>query len=92
MSLSTCSKCGGHIPLGPHASNRCESCGAGVFDDPPGKLLEPTHAMIKAAIEDCARDDEGEFPSLGDHLNYSGENKTYTVVRSALRAALRAAP
>lgn len=32
MSLSTCEKCGGHIPLGPNATNRCESCGLGVFD------------------------------------------------------------
>lgn len=32
MSLSECLKCGGHIPLGPHASNRCESCGAGVLE------------------------------------------------------------
>ena len=32
MSLSTCEHCGGHIPLGPDASNRCESCGLGIFD------------------------------------------------------------
>lgn len=31
MSLSTCEKCGGHIPLGPDASNRCEKCGEHVF-------------------------------------------------------------
>ena len=31
MSLSNCEKCGGHIPLGPDATNRCEKCGAGVF-------------------------------------------------------------
>lgn len=33
MSVSECQKCGGHIPLGPDASNVCEDCGAGVFDD-----------------------------------------------------------
>lgn len=27
MSLSTCDNCGGHIPLGPKATNRCEKCG-----------------------------------------------------------------
>jgi hypothetical protein len=32
MSLSECQKCGGHIPLGPDASNICEDCGSGVFD------------------------------------------------------------
>lgn len=34
MSLSTCENCGGHIPLGPRASNVCETCGAGVFTGP----------------------------------------------------------
>lgn len=33
MSLSTC-ECGGHIPLGPYATNRCEKCGASVFESP----------------------------------------------------------
>jgi hypothetical protein len=32
MSLSTCEHCGGFIPIGPDESNRCEICGAGVFD------------------------------------------------------------
>ena len=27
MSLSTCDYCGGHIPLGLDATNRCEGCG-----------------------------------------------------------------
>ena len=31
MSLSTCEHCGGHIPLGPDAPNRCEVCGRGIF-------------------------------------------------------------
>ena len=31
MSLSECTKCGGHIQLGPDAANVCEKCGAGVF-------------------------------------------------------------
>lgn len=31
MSLSTCNHCGGHIPLGPDASNVCDDCGAHVF-------------------------------------------------------------
>jgi len=63
MSLSTCTKCGGHIPLGPHASNCCESCGAGVFaapsDQPRGEdwhsryLAE--HALRLAAEINLAR-------------------------------------
>ena len=31
MSLSTCEKCGGHIPLGPDATNKCEDCGEPIF-------------------------------------------------------------
>ena len=34
MSLSTCEHCGGHIPLGPDASNRCEKCGMSVWGKP----------------------------------------------------------
>ena len=47
-------------------------------------------AMIRAASESVARDDEGEFPSLGDQIGFSGENKTRTVIRFALIAALAA--
>ena len=49
----------------------------------------PMHAMVRAAIESVATDDEGEFPSLGDQLGFSGENKARTVVRFAILAALR---
>ena len=31
MSLSTCDYCGGHIPLGPCASNRCQECGRSLY-------------------------------------------------------------
>ena len=31
MGLSDC-ECGGFIALGPDASNKCDKCGAGVFD------------------------------------------------------------
>lgn len=44
--------------------------------------------MIRAAIESRAKDDEGAFESLGDLIGFSGENKTRTVVRCALEAAL----
>ena len=40
MSLSECVKCGGHIPLGPDASNVCEECGAGVFALPDSVISE----------------------------------------------------
>lgn len=45
MSLSTCEKCGGHIPLGPDATNRCEKCGAGVFG--PWSELAPVARVEK---------------------------------------------
>jgi hypothetical protein len=34
VSLSTCEKCGGHIPLGPDATNCCEKCGTPVLGKP----------------------------------------------------------
>jgi hypothetical protein len=36
MSLSECEKCGGHIPLGPNATNCCEKCGEHVMGTPTG--------------------------------------------------------
>lgn len=53
---------------------------------------EPDDAMIRAAGESKAKDDEGEFVSLNDHIDYSGENKTRTVIREALRRAIAASP
>lgn len=47
--------------------------------------------MVRAAIESKAADDEGTFLPLGDLIDFSGENKTRTVVRLAIRAALLAA-
>lgn len=39
MSLSTCEKCGGHIPLGPAASNCCEKCGEHVMGSAADKAV-----------------------------------------------------
>lgn len=59
----------------------------------PASLRSPTmqitHEMIRAASESRARDDEGEFKSLGDMLD---GNKTHTVIRAALEAALNVVP
>ena len=52
--------------------------------------LVVTDEMISRALSSKARDDEGEFPCLLDLLNFSGENKSVTVVRAALTAALKA--
>lgn len=52
---------------------------------------EPTEAMVRAAIENKAWDDEQKFQPLGDLIDFSGENKTRTVVKSALAAAIRRA-
>lgn len=51
-----------------------------------------TDEMVRAAIGSRAKDDEGEFPPLFDLIDFSGANKTWTVVRAALTAALAAAP
>jgi hypothetical protein len=53
--------------------------------------LKPTHAMIKAMAESRATDDEGEFPAMLDLLDFSGENKTHTVLEAAYVAALSGA-
>ncbi|MEP5730814.1 MAG: hypothetical protein ABJL67_15760 [Sulfitobacter sp.] len=50
----------------------------------------PNHAMERAALESRANDDEGQFQSLSDLLDFSGQNKSYTVVREAICEALRA--
>ena len=31
MNLSICTFCGGHIPLGPDASNLCDGCGRSLY-------------------------------------------------------------
>lgn len=46
MSLSTCEKCGGFIPLGPDATNCCEKCGAGVFSGSHNKHPALIDAMV----------------------------------------------
>ena len=58
MSLSTCESCGGHIPLGPTASNRCESCGEHVFGSTAE--AEARVAKIQAALGNGA--DEHLWP------------------------------
>ncbi len=61
---------------------------------PPGYVLvpvEPTQAMISAMMTSEARDAEGPFPMLMDHLDYGGENKSHTVLKAAYRAMIAAA-
>jgi Lar family restriction alleviation protein len=53
--------------------------------------LHPTSAMLKAMSESRATDDEGEYPSMLDLLDFSGENKTRTALKAAYVAALSAA-
>jgi len=63
--------------------------------DEEGWVLVPREAayeQLRAMSESRAVDDEGPFPPLLDLLDFSGENKVYTVLRAAYRAALSAAP
>jgi hypothetical protein len=48
--------------------------------------------MVRAMSESRAVDDEGEFPTLGDLLDFSGENKTHTVIKAAYRTAISSSP
>lgn len=50
-----------------------------------------SHGMSAAALSDKANDDEGMWEPLGDLLDFSGENKAHTVIKSALSAAIRSA-
>jgi hypothetical protein len=53
--------------------------------------IKPTDAMLKAMAESRATDDEGIFPAMLDLLDFSGENKTRTVLEAAYVAALSGA-
>jgi len=63
-----------------------------MVDSTKYKLMPiiPTAEIISAMATSKARDDEGEFPLLMDLLDYSGENKTRTVLTEAYSAALNA--
>lgn len=51
---------------------------------------ERIEMMMRAMATSQAQDDEGTLPTLFDHLDYSGENKRWTVLRAAAAAALDA--
>ena len=58
-----------------------------------GKVLvpvEPTHKIIVAMGESQAVDDQGIFPCMSDLLDFSGSNKTLTVLKAAYSAMLTA--
>jgi hypothetical protein len=65
MSLSECTKCGGHIPIGPNASNVCEECGAGVFALPDSASTED--AMRYKIASDMAK---AEMVKRGFYFHY----------------------
>lgn len=50
MSLSTCEKCGGHIPLGPDATNCCEKCGTHVMGRLPDSVAMTCPICHKAML------------------------------------------
>tara|TARA_R100001480_G_scaffold146109_3_gene144577 strand:+ start:5726 stop:6811 length:1086 start_codon:yes stop_codon:yes gene_type:complete len=54
--------------------------------------ISPTHDQIKAMSESRATDDDGEFPMVCDLIDFSGENKTHTVLREAYASAIADAP
>lgn len=53
-------------------------------------LREPTHAITRAMAESRATDDEGQFEIMLDLLDFSGENKTHTVLAQAWRDGIDA--
>jgi len=53
---------------------------------------EPTAMILSAMATSKARDGEGTFPMLMDLIDFSGENKTHTVLKAAYVAMPAAAP
>lgn len=70
MTLSTCEHCGGHIPLGIDATNRCEECGKHVFSSPepqPGDRINVDYAMFVKLVNERDRlKDALELIASGD--------------------------
>lgn len=62
MSLSTCARCGGFIPLGPDASNCCVECGHHVFDIAPADVSDLKDARIAALEAEVASLKSGITP------------------------------
>ena len=69
MSLSTCEHCGGHIPLGPTASNRCEKCGRGVFESMDGTITCAWTAEGEDGIWSTVCGNAFLFEAYGPHEN-----------------------
>jgi hypothetical protein len=65
MSLSTCEKCGGHVSLGPDASNCCEECGAHVFAVEPSNFMAKTGpGTYSGAMQDLINKQDAEIAAL----------------------------
>ena len=83
MSLSTCLHCGGHIPLGPTATNRCEKCGKHVMGEPnSGGGASYHHKMQAAASLNLAM----HHRSKGEHeleRSYARQQKYHINVSKA---------
>ena len=61
MSLSLCSHCGGHIQLGPDASNVCEVCGKHVMSGPE----QPKHIPLSQDEKAVEAGGKSYYESLG---------------------------
>lgn len=62
MSMSDCQFCGGHIDLGPDATNRCTKCGKHYFD-----AVDPVASALMNNFQ--------SFIMLCDSLGYKVEYK-----------------
>lgn len=51
--------------------------------------IEPTYKMIRAASESECKEFEGNPTSLGDFLDFSGENMLHLVIAEAIRCAIK---
>lgn len=96
MSLSECQHCGGHIPLGPNASNRCGKCGHPVMGIPAATAVTDDQIARARTVhipslnpsgylhaEDAKRVLEAALGAAGDGIALRVGNRELTIHKTA---------
>lgn len=80
------------LPDGPYAHEWAAQAALQAIHDAGFAVVprEPSYEMVRAASESAAHDDEGPYEPLCDIIDCSGEDKTHTIIREALRCAIQA--
>ena len=78
MSASICTYCGGHIPLGPDASNLCNGCGRSLYymeAFPPVAGIDDSE-LVSLRAEVAKLRKENEALKKTEHQRWENVNKT----------------